>query len=239
MQETPERFADRKHVIPAGWAVVTSVLAGIICLWLGQYLFSGPQEVVVTNPVDTVVVAERGIPDGGVSAEQLENMMRRLLDSEPGARQSPSPIPARTAPSRASSTPLSNDTNLLQIPGYRLPSNVNGWTQRSLSAFASGSCPQRTVPQGSLVTVSFDLLDSVPIEAATPIFLRVNEKEGSDIVAQRLDQQYQLRRGRNVIQFNSDFQPGSYELAVGFYLESELGQEFPPFYAKRCTFRVA
>src|SRR5690606_24943062 len=113
-----------------------------------------------------------------------------------------------------------------------------GWTQRSLNAFASSSCPDNVISQGDIISASFDLFSPSTVEAATRIFVRVTELRRDQMVGQPFEQQYEHQPNQNLVVLGSDFPVGTYELAFGFYLESELGQEFPAYYAQRCTFRI-
>ena len=50
-----------------------------------------------------------------------------------------------------------------------------------------------------------------------------------------LEQQFELRRGRNLIVFAGAFSVGEYEVGYGVFRMTELDQEFPPWYSRRCT----
>jgi hypothetical protein len=230
MEETTDRFSDRKHVIPAGWALVISLVTGFLFLGLGHYLSSGTQEVKVINPVDTVYVANKNESDNAVTPEQLENFLRRL--STGGTAQIEAPSSQTRGIDQASA-----DANSIRIPSYQLPSNVGGYTRRSLNGFANSSCPQSHISQGDVITVSFNLFNSDVVDEATPVFVRLTEITENQNVS-RFEQQYSLAQAINVIQIGSNFPRGEYELAFGFYLESELGKQYPPFYARRCSFRI-
>lgn len=229
MGEADEHFIDRKYWIPAVWTLLISS----VFFLLGLYINSGPQEVIVANPADTVYVAEQNNPNSPVTREQIENIFQRVLHESP--QKQPEIV------SQSSNNPVvisSNNiqTNPIQVLNYDFSSNVEGYIQKSLNGFANSSCPQGPIYQGDVITVSFNLLNSYIVDKATPIFVRLIQTDNGYL--QRFEQQYQLLPGRNVIKIGSNFPTGKYKLSFGFYLQSELNKKYPPYYSRSCTFKI-
>ena len=218
---------EKQYLIPTIWTVLFAIAAFVSGRVWDR--IGGPQEVTVRDavrPTDTLVVRmarDSSGQDRGL-AEQLRQLNRQIARLAGAATATPNP------------EDLPNPNKLL-VSRFEFAIGVKGWSQESFSTIARAGCPPNKVSRGQLVTVSFSPLGTVDIRDLSPVFLRVIRTDTTEHVL-ALEQQYELRAGRNVIVFSAALAPGIYELGYGVYHLADLNKEFPSWYSMRCKLVV-
>lgn len=216
-----EKFFSRKNLHKAGWAFIFA-LVGLLGGFL-VYKIKGPQKIIVTEgytPKPIVVYIEKTPGTKNVISVD-PNSMNDLKELFKTDHQNP------------------HEPNRIQIPPYRKPETVKGYTKASLFGVTEVECPPKLIKKGDIIKVMFKLTDSSLLESITPIHVDIVKPETSTTTIQVFQQQYEIRRDVNLIQLIVDITPGKYILSYGFFNKNELRQEYPNFYSKECNLTVA
>lgn len=230
-------FLARDHLITAGWAAVVGILGfvgGLSVDWL-----RGPDEVFVTNPpigLDTVLVVHLDPPDTtGAILGRLEAIAREVEALRHRSAEVP---PARVVVGTDTTVANLLYPNPVALPRFELPEEVEGYAVGRLGQFLSLDCPTDSVSQNKVVSILFRVLNDRVVPRATPVFVDVHRRRSERSVYLLFHEQYDIRSGWNRIDFVADFEPGSLELKIGFYLREEVNRKYPPFYQTVCPLTV-
>lgn len=123
-------------------------------------------------------------------------------------------------------------------PRYILPDTVEGYLLTGLGNSVISNCPNKEVLRGASMDIRFEFLDDSLLNVMTPIFVTILEVRPDRSVIQVYREQFLVMPGKNLIQLQADFPPGSYQIIYGFYLRDQLNDKYPRLYGKRCRIRV-
>lgn len=123
-------------------------------------------------------------------------------------------------------------------PSFSFPKSVKGYRPTPFLDVIDATCPLKTLAKGEPVKVSFSVVNNGLPALTSPLFVRVARMRGKDYELQIIERLLEFQPGTNQLSFQFVLEPAEYELSYGFYLRSEIDQEFPPFYGQKCLFVV-
>jgi hypothetical protein len=221
-------FLGRAKVHNAIWSVIGGLVVLLVGIAWSQ--LTGPEKVYVTNSTnkrsDTLVVSLGGTGRADSASGELKLAVE---NGSSGSSEAEGQQEENRGAKRA---------NSLKLPRFEMPNNVEGYTEAGIQSFAKAECPSGHIDRGEAVSLKFQTFQHAPVAKLTPIFVSVYKRSGEQYSYLAMSQQYELHRGANTINFAADFPPAKYKLSYGFYLETDLSQEYPPFYSKSCWFEI-
>ena len=75
-------------------------------------------------------------------------------------------------------------------------------------------------------------------DKASPIYVEIDKRTSPTAITYMYGEQFQPTNKNTKIKISSSLEAGEYELTIGFYLVSELNQEYPPFYSKKFNIKI-
>lgn len=129
-------------------------------------------------------------------------------------------------------------TDLATPPEFQLPPNVKGYIAVRSRGIENMTCPQDVNKKSEPVAITFDVADTKLVKRATPLFVHIIQKRGDGALYQVFDELAQLKDGHNKLTFNAEIPAGTYYMEYGYYVRSELNQEFPNYYSHKCNFSI-
>lgn len=228
-------FLSKSNVHQAIWAIIVATIVGVAAFIFGR--MSGPEKIVVTNPPDDpspliVQVAPN------VDTEDANSSLRTIAAHLEAIRniQMGKGLAEELEATRKTTSKIS--FNLPQVPRFRMPDNVKGYTRAGLIGFGEAACPDPEVPRESVLLIQMNIEPHVRMESLTPAVIQMDKPDASGGITHVLRQQFELNNGMNIFRLSLNLAKGEYHIEVGFYLRTDLNEEFPEFHSVRCPIIV-
>ena len=123
-------------------------------------------------------------------------------------------------------------------PLFTLPKTVRGYTRQSINSYAIVSLNKTSFSEMECIELSVHLLKENIWDKVTPIYVSITRNSSSTERTNVYKEEFRQSDCNAKIRFASSFEPGLYNLEIGFYFISELNAEFPPFHAKVFTINI-
>src|SRR3989339_605936 len=120
----------------------------------------------------------------------------------------------------------------------KFPKIVEGYTQNSLNSFCVVSIPRFTYTKNEILQLGLKFFNNNSVAKISPIMISIMRRENKNAYDLLWEQQFTVKGINNTVQLPTNFNVGTYDLIIGFYLMDELNQKFPPFYSKTITITV-
>lgn len=119
---------------------------------------------------------------------------------------------------------------------FTLPEKAKGYSlQQKSKLLLNVTCPsEKTVPRISNVRVSFSVRDDQTLARMSPLWIQIARQDSAEEFTLYFSSSVAIRRGGNVIELGTNFEPGRHLLRIGYFLNSELSREYPMYYIHDC-----
>jgi len=215
-----------KHLIPAWWGFVVTLVGGFILFGAGVFYqrTQGPQRVVITNPDTTRRIL---IVGDTVSREYLVRVIQELQ----ALRRAQA-----TAPPDRSEAPGDNP-NPIRLDAFSFPPVVKGSLVRDFSTWGHGTCPETVVRAAKDLRITATLRLGADTARLSPLNVNIIRRQDAKNFALISEAWYDLYP-RNLLVVPAPAAPGDYILEYGVYARDQVNTEYPPFYRRACSFSV-
>lgn len=229
------RFFSKENIHQASWSIVVATIIGVFAFIFGR--ISGPETIVVTNPSDnpSPLVVQVAPSDDSDDANSNLRTIAAHLEAIRNMQYRDG-----TAKETETTQSITNNTafNLPQVPRFRMPENVKGYTRAGLIGFGEASCPDPNISRESVILLQVHIEPNVRLESMTPAIIQMDKPNASGGLTHVLSQQFVLKSGINQFRLPLSLAEGEYHIEAGFYLRSDLDEEFPEFHSIRCPIIV-
>jgi hypothetical protein len=131
-------------------------------------------------------------------------------------------------------------------PKFPLPKIVIGYTYDNINSFGIATINKTTFDRNEFIELTFFLTGKNIWDVASPLYIDITQKtlvKSSNqnqvySINQVYSEQFQPTDMMSNIRISSSFPAGTYELSIGFYLISELNQEYPTLYNKKFSISI-
>jgi len=124
------------------------------------------------------------------------------------------------------------------IPQLIFPKIVEGYTKASLNGYGLANVTRSTYSRNEVLKISLKLFNPETLDKISPIFMDIQRKISNNSYNLLWNQQFKAKGIDNIVQLSTNFEPGNYQLTIGFYLMDEVNQKFPPFYSQVFTITI-
>jgi len=228
-------FFGKNNIHQAIWALVIACVVGVASFFVGR--LSGPEKVIIsTQPEDSVPLIVRVAPDenssnANTSLKAIASHLEAIRDIQLGQKS----LDEMTTTSKKTSKAA---FNLPQVPSFKMPENVKGYTRASLVGFGEATCPDSTINQETVLLLQVYIEPKVRLESLTPAVIQMDKPNSRGGLTHVFRQQFELSNGINIFRLPLTLPVGQYHLEAGFYLRSDLKEEFPEYHSVRCPIEV-
>lgn len=127
---------------------------------------------------------------------------------------------------------------VINRPKFPMPKTVKGYTQSTINSYSTISINKKEFAADDFIELCLTPTGPPIWDKSTPIYVTLTKRSNATGGVQIWNEEFKQSDDKTIIRFSSDFPSGIYELSVGFYLISELTNEFPALYSKRFTIKI-
>lgn len=123
-------------------------------------------------------------------------------------------------------------------PKFPLPKIVKGYINDNINSFGLASINKTTFDRNEFIELTFSLTGKNIWDVASPVYIDITQRTSGQSIYQVYSEQFQPTDKLSNFRISSSFPAGTYELSIGFYLISELNQEYPTLYNKKFSITI-
>lgn len=228
-------FFSKENVHQAIWAIVVASIVGAAGYIIGR--ISGPEKIIVTNSSSksTPLIVRVAPDDNTNNVNSNLNIIAAHLEAIKNI-QLGNTIKEEQILSNKKTSKVSY--NLPQAPKFKMPKNVKGYVRASLVGYGEATCPNAVIPQETVLLIQLYIEPKVRLESLTPAIIQMDKPGENNSLTHVFEQQFELFNGINTFRLPLNLDKGVYHLEAGFYLRTDLNEEFPDYHSIRCPIEV-